>query len=205
MGIAERKEQERNEIRKKIVDAAGLIIEREGLSQLSIRKIAAEIEYSPSLIYHYYKNKEDIIKTIIEDGYRQILSAIMTPLPESLTELQRIRTMLEIYMWHILKMPPFFKEILFLGDGGNSERLRILERGISSRNGTFMVLVQLLADGVKKKVLFSENHEVTAQLIWCYTVGLLSRMTIETISNEGYVEELVSAHLDFVENMLLKG
>ncbi|HBG13196.1 MAG TPA: TetR/AcrR family transcriptional regulator, partial [Clostridium sp.] len=45
MGIKERRDVEKEEMKKKIMDAAIEVIEQEGYEKLSIRKIAAKIEY----------------------------------------------------------------------------------------------------------------------------------------------------------------
>ena len=51
MGIEDRREFEKFEMKNKIKDAAIALIEHEGYEKLSIRKIAAKIEYSPTTIY----------------------------------------------------------------------------------------------------------------------------------------------------------
>jgi Transcriptional regulator len=70
IGILERKEREKEEMQGKILQAARKLMSEEGTSGVSIRKIAGMIEYSPSNIYHYFKNKEELLKrlflTIIE-------------------------------------------------------------------------------------------------------------------------------------------
>ena len=45
MGIKERRDVEKEEMKKKIMDAAIEVIEQEGYEKLSIRKIADKIEY----------------------------------------------------------------------------------------------------------------------------------------------------------------
>ena len=60
MGIKERRDVEKAEMKQKIMTAAIEIIEQEGYEKLSIRKIASRIEYSPTTIYLYYKDKAEI-------------------------------------------------------------------------------------------------------------------------------------------------
>jgi len=62
MEIINRRENERKIIREKIYKATSEIIIEEGYDKVSIRKIASKIEYSPTLIYNYFKEKEDIIR-----------------------------------------------------------------------------------------------------------------------------------------------
>ncbi|HBF4502931.1 TPA: helix-turn-helix transcriptional regulator, partial [Clostridioides difficile] len=51
MSIKERRKNEKEEMKKKIMDASIEIINQHGYENLSIRKIATKIEYSPTTIY----------------------------------------------------------------------------------------------------------------------------------------------------------
>lgn len=61
MGIKQRKNREREEMKDLILDVAKRISIEEGFSKVSIRKIAEEIEYSPGTIYLYFKNRDEIL------------------------------------------------------------------------------------------------------------------------------------------------
>ena len=58
MTIEKRRKREIEEMRELILKAASEIMSSDGFDKLSIRKIARKIEYSPSIIYHYFDNKE---------------------------------------------------------------------------------------------------------------------------------------------------
>ena len=55
MGVAQRKERERVELKQQILDAAREFFVRDGYESVSMRKIAEKIEYSPATIYTYFK------------------------------------------------------------------------------------------------------------------------------------------------------
>jgi AcrR family transcriptional regulator len=61
--------------RQKILDSARQIIVEQGLQSLSMRTLAERIDYSPSAIYKYFEDKEDILVAIREEGWQ--LSAAM--------------------------------------------------------------------------------------------------------------------------------
>ena len=56
MGISERREREKQELREKILEKAREILIKEGQDNLSIRNIATAIEYSPATIYLYFQD-----------------------------------------------------------------------------------------------------------------------------------------------------
>ena len=76
MSTDERKEREREKRKELILNAAEEIIISEGIDNISIRKIANKIEYSPAIIYYYFKNKDEIINSLMTKGYKRILSTL---------------------------------------------------------------------------------------------------------------------------------
>ena len=70
MGIKERHGREREAIRRAILDAARDLFVRDGYDNVSIRKIAERIEYSPAAIYGYFPSKDDIFFALAEEGFR---------------------------------------------------------------------------------------------------------------------------------------
>lgn len=74
MSIAERKLKEKEEMRALILNGARKVFLREGFESASIRNIAEEINYSPSSIYFYFKEKGEIFQELHEEGFRLLLS-----------------------------------------------------------------------------------------------------------------------------------
>src|SRR5206468_11763472 len=70
MGIKERHERDREAVRRAILDAARDLFTIEGYRNVSIRKIAERIEYSPAAIYSYFPSKDDIFFALAEEGFR---------------------------------------------------------------------------------------------------------------------------------------
>ena len=70
MGIKERHERDREAVRRAILDAARELFVAEGFQNVSIRKIAERIEYSPAAIYGYFPSKDDIFFSLAEEGFR---------------------------------------------------------------------------------------------------------------------------------------
>ena len=70
MGIKERQERDREAVSRAILDAARELFVAEGYQNVSIRKIADRIEYSPAAIYSYFPSKDDIFFALAEEGFR---------------------------------------------------------------------------------------------------------------------------------------
>ena len=74
MGIADRKEREKQDIRDLILLKAKEILSKEGNDGLSIRKLATEIEYSPATIYLYFQDKDEILYQLMNMGFEKLTS-----------------------------------------------------------------------------------------------------------------------------------
>ena len=70
MGVKERQERERETVSRAILDAARELFVTQGYQEVSIRKIAERIEYSPAAIYSYFPSKDDIFFALAEEGFR---------------------------------------------------------------------------------------------------------------------------------------
>src|SRR5437868_7223920 len=70
MGIKERHERDREAVSRAILDAARELFVSEGYQNVSMRKIAERIEYSPAAIYSYFESKDDIFFALAEEGFR---------------------------------------------------------------------------------------------------------------------------------------
>ncbi len=69
MGVTERRRREREAVRGKILDAARDLFAEQGYDAVSMRKIAEKIEYSPTVIYQYFRDKEDLLRQLCEGDF----------------------------------------------------------------------------------------------------------------------------------------
>jgi AcrR family transcriptional regulator len=74
LGVKERQEREREAVARAILDAARDLFVAEGYHNVSIRKIAERIEYSPAAIYSYFPSKDDIFFALAEEGFRLLFA-----------------------------------------------------------------------------------------------------------------------------------
>jgi AcrR family transcriptional regulator len=76
MGITERREREREEIRRKILDAAHEVFASEGYERVTMRRVAEAIEYSPTTIYNHFEDKDDLVQALCEQDFKNLLGAL---------------------------------------------------------------------------------------------------------------------------------
>ena len=77
MGITERREREKAERRKAILDCARELILLHGVERVSIEDIACKAELSKATLYLYFPGKEILFNEICEDASRVFLENFM--------------------------------------------------------------------------------------------------------------------------------
>jgi AcrR family transcriptional regulator len=73
MGTAERRAREKASLRGEILDAARQMFAEEGYEQVSMRRLAERIEYSPTTIYLYFEDKDDLFRAVCEETFGKLV------------------------------------------------------------------------------------------------------------------------------------
>ena len=78
MGVKERRQREKTQVRERILDAALEFFAREGVEGVTMRALADAIEYSPPVIYAHFKDKDAIIRELCNRQIRSLAQAFST-------------------------------------------------------------------------------------------------------------------------------
>jgi AcrR family transcriptional regulator len=117
MGIKERQERDREAVRRSILDAARELFVNEGYRNVSIRKIAEKIEYSPAAIYGYFPSKDDIFYALAEEGFHLLHTADSgAALDAGLAELEPLERIRAIFwrLYEFSRQHPQYFELMFV-------------------------------------------------------------------------------------------
>ncbi|PUV24011.1 TetR/AcrR family transcriptional regulator [Sphingobacterium athyrii] len=76
MSIAERKQEEKQEMHQRILNAARKIFLEKGYEKTSMRNIANEINYSPGSLYFHFKDKTEIFQELQKEGFTLLLNQL---------------------------------------------------------------------------------------------------------------------------------
>ena len=117
-GSKECKARQRDERLELILKAANEIIFAEGIDNLSVRKIASRIEYSPLIIYHYFRHKDDIIDHLMGKSYQRILSTLASAQISTDEPKQKLKATTRNYISLALQMPDEYMAIMLSSSPG---------------------------------------------------------------------------------------
>lgn len=115
MGIKERRQRQRRQLRDSILSAAREIASKEGWRAVTIRKIAGLIEYSPPVIYEYFDSKEDLLLELVRMGYSGQLEAVESAREASDDPEEALREMARAWWRFAVEAPDLYQVMYGLG------------------------------------------------------------------------------------------
>jgi AcrR family transcriptional regulator len=198
----DRKERDKEAFKKKILDAAAVILVKDGYKQLSIRKIAAMIEYTPGLIYHYFKDKREIVSTIVEEGYQKILAVLEQTKLDGRDPVKSLHDMMYRYINLMLENREMFQAIVMNDIEGMELNFFILAEGITQKRKSLQLISRLILIGTDRGVFRKVDIELTAQILWTATHGLISRLVVEQNITPRQRKRLINHNFDILMNGL---
>ncbi len=113
MSIEERKERERQQLKEMILKATEQIISERGVEHLTIRALAERIEYSPRTVYLYFRDKQEVLETLVEQRFRITWEKMKAPSP-SLSAQEAIRNQIEGHLSMALAHPQAYRVLIQL-------------------------------------------------------------------------------------------
>jgi AcrR family transcriptional regulator len=106
--IPTRRARQKALLRQEIIDAARDILVREGYEQLSMRKVAERIEYSPTAIYLHFDDKRDLVFHVCEETFARLVKELESLESEFKDPLIRLRTGMRRYIDFGLRHPQHY-------------------------------------------------------------------------------------------------
>ena len=175
MATTPRRARERANTRERIIEAALSALESEGAPALTIRRIAADVEYTPPVVYQHLASKDALVAELVEHRYGLMRAALEPALSEPDIDL-RLRQVAARYVRFADEHPHLYEAM-----NGNAlppqERRRAAE-------AVYQVLLNLLST-------WATTHEVTlpsqtdaCEILWGTLYGIASIGTHAEIGSE---------------------
>ena len=170
MGITERKDREKKEIKKLVLDSAMQLFLEEGYKNVTIRKIAEQIEYSPATIYLYFKDKDEILSTLRKMAFEkfyefQISGHVIEDPVERLTAQGRG------YFRFAIENPGYYELMFFLKEP--IEKINKPEE-FRAEMDSYDILKQNVKSCIDAGRMRTNNVDATSFALWSYVHGIAS-------------------------------
>jgi Transcriptional regulator len=173
MSIAERRERQKENLRRQIFDAASELFAEEGYRNVSMRKIAEKIDYSPTTIYLYFKDKAELLRYICEETFAQLGRRIEEITAPETDSIEALKKGLRAYVDFGLRYPNHY-EVVF--------NMPVFSKNGNEKNGyegsmgerAFEYLRSGVKDCVRDGKLKNGDIDLISQTLWAGVHGLVS-------------------------------
>lgn len=173
MGTKQRREREKEALRQDILDAARELFVKEGYENVSMRRVAEKIEYSPTTIYLYFEDKASLLYAICEETFAKLAKRMEAIARDSDEPIEALRQVCRAYVDFGLKYPNHYK-LTFINHpqhpGDDKRHLREGSMGMKAY-GNLRAGVEAC---IKAKKFRETNIEAVTQMVWAGGHGVTS-------------------------------
>jgi AcrR family transcriptional regulator len=179
MGVAERKQREKELRRSQILEAAEKIFIKKGLQMTTMDEIADACELSKGTVYLYFKNKEELIFNSLIGILDTFIGIIESNLSQCTTYESRAASIGESYLEFYKKHPSQF---MILNHSEHHERPDVafsdLEKELLLRNSRLWQIVEgVISEGIDLGIYRSDiNPLEIGIMLWASSNGMIQVM-----------------------------
>lgn len=163
----------REEFRREILEAAREVFSREGYENFSMRKLAKRIDYSPTTIYLYFRDKDELLFSICEE----LFAGMIRELEELKKREEDPRSLLRMILLHYIEFglanPDHYKVAFFTSPNVYGSPEEYLARDTFSRQAYFHFR-ETIAGFMELGVLRPGDVETTTQVLWAGVHGIVT-------------------------------
>jgi AcrR family transcriptional regulator len=161
-----------NKMEEAIIDAAADLFDRQGYNQTSLQDIADALGLARPSLYHYFKNKEEILLAGISQITSRRNAFVETARSEVSTPVARLTTLVDHFAAFISESPVWIRVLVreepAVPDGSLLEELE-------SRLALFTLLVETIKAGVEEGSMRNLDEHVVAYMIISTITGIAGR------------------------------
>lgn len=173
MGVKERKARAKRFLRQEILDAASELFVKEGYENISMRRIAQKIEYSPTTIYLYFKDKAELLEQVCFETFSRLSRALsrIQELPGD--PIERLKRGLMVYIKFGIENPHHYRAtfMMTIPEGFEEEKYKQPD---SPGMQAFDFLRRCVYDCITAEKFKNVDAELVSQTFWAGIHGITS-------------------------------
>ena len=169
MGTKERRAREKEQLRRQIISAARELFVNEGYENVSMRKIADKIEYSPTTIYLYFRDKADLLDSVCKETLLDLLNTLELLNRDKSDPVETLRKSGKAYVEFGLKYPQDYK-LTFVIRPQFQKGLGLKEGSVGER--VFNYLREMVSECMRQKAFRQVDVDTAGQALWSAVHGV---------------------------------
>ncbi|MEU7468877.1 TetR/AcrR family transcriptional regulator [Streptomyces sp. NPDC044984] len=175
MPTGTRRARERASTRARIIEAALHVLETEGASALTIRRIATDVEYSAPVVYQYFANKDALVLELVAHGHALMMAELEQAAEEPDID-QRMMRIASEYVRFAGEHPHLYQVM-----NGNAVDAEERRRAAAPAIG---VLKELLTTWSEAHDVVLTDFDEACDIVWGTLYGMASLGTVRTVGSE---------------------
>ena len=171
MTVARRKEKHKEDLRTKILQSARELFMERGFEHTSIRNIAEKIEYSPTTIYLYFKDKDDVFYALHQEGFL-LLNQYFKSLAHVSHPFERLKAISKAYIQFDIDNGEYYDLMFIVRSPMNA-----IDKDRSEwkeGDSAFKFLVDTIQQCMDKGYFPGMQTEIVAFTVWAMVHGIVS-------------------------------
>ena len=198
MGITERRQRQKEEVKAKILSTAWQMVKDDGWEAVSIRKIADAIEYSVPVIYDHFENKEAILWEFAKEGFRMLSKKIQQAKEKSDDPQEQLKAIAGAYWNFAFRNKEHYQLMFGMGMPGCE-----IEKCFPERGGFRNLVMEPITSIISKGKDSNANPCLKYYTFWSILHGLIS---IKSMRNANASDEINKMVMDdaiegFIKNL----
>jgi AcrR family transcriptional regulator len=185
-----------------ILDAARELFSREGYENFSMRRLAKRIEHSPTTIYLYFRDKDEILFRICEELFVELYRELSSLRSGGEEPLDILRQALRMYVRFGLENPDHYRAAFFTNPFVYGSPREYLEKDTMSRRA-YLYYRDLVAECASSGRLRPMDVDLLAQVLWTGVHGIVAAVIFTRDFPLADTTELVETMVDALFKGLL--
>ncbi len=174
MGVEERRERERQQRKRDILDAAKTLLVKKGIDDTSVNRIAKESELGIGTIYFYFKNKEEIFAEIQEEGLGLLYTYVTDAGKKKKHVEGKLAAAAAAYLNFSRECSEYFDVINYFITSPSTHFQSGLMARIHSKGASILSHVEgIIKQGIQQKIFIEKEPRRYAIFFWASLHGLL--------------------------------
>jgi len=173
MGVKERRARQKKFLRQEILDAASELFVRDGYENVSMRRIADKIEYSPTTIYIYFKDKAELLEQVCNETFGRLVQRLSKIMEQPADPVERLKKGLITYIEFGLENPHQYRATFMMPIPEGLDEKKLHQENAPGMKA-FSFLIQGVTDCIKDGKMPAMNVELASQVLWAGIHGITS-------------------------------
>ncbi len=172
---AQLREQNQANVRAAILDAARALFAKDGVAGLSMRRLAAQIGYTPRTVYLYFTDKDDLLSELIEEEVGRLADRLESAAAKQRTPGRQLEAVALAYVAFGVEHPQAYEAIFMVRSHPMTRRSATLKQHVQGKR-----MLDVLDRVVREsgRIAAGRDPHVVVQALRCALHGVTSLLVL---------------------------